>query len=1662
MPSKQLKKILILLILFVCAPTAQAQYGHEWINTSQSYYKMEIGENAIYRLDYAALSMSGIPIGSINPKNIQIFRDGIEQYIYVAGEADNSFDAADYIEFHGRYNDGNHETDMYLIASQQPQTYTSLFTDTANYFITWTTSTLGKRLTDYNNTVYMGKTADAWHWYGSVVTDDRDMYDGDPYFFPGFYSELTQGEGLFSLYARGGRTINFAVPTPFFNSSGPVPETSFGAYSKSNPEEVTNGYNHRIQTYIGSDLIFEKYFYGYDRIEPGFNLPKVSLLPTLIGSVKTDVRMASTFAGLGRIAFSYVKIEYPRNLDLSGLEYFELEYEGANDYFSFANYSGSDAYIYDLTNNNRITGNKIGSDLKFNTTAIGPKKLIIASSATQKSIAAENIKPVDFSRLVDASTTTYNYIIITHPTLAASAAEYKAYRETAKGGNHSVLVVYSTDLYNEHFYGLHHPRAIRNFCQYIYEQQSVVPKNLLLLGKGQTYTKTRFDYQRRTLEDLVPTWGTPPSDYFFVTDYVKNDLAPAIPIGRVPARTDEDVRNYLDKLKIHEDFTNESKTILFLTGGVGLDQQNLLIDRQLKYYRQTEGVQFGADSIFFNKGDASAVSSALTEDIQEIINGGVNAVGYFGHGAAQVLEVDIGKPSTLNNEGKYPLFIFNGCALGNSFEDNSLPEEFLLEPKNGGIAWIASSAFGFVDPLYNWTTLFYKNMYKIHYGKSIGEVIKITTATYQNPSDNFNRGQCRQMMYHGDPAIRLYAPADPDFLISPGFTYYPEDASAEMDSIALRLELLNKGRATTSEPGVFVHIKYSNDSIRTFGPRFFGPIYNNKEIDFWIPNNNFSRGQQKVTITIDYGDSIAELAPSGEANNIVSKNLFLQSNSITAFHPPKDGIEPIAEVTLKVQVSNVLQKDNEVIFEIDTTPLFNSPLKQISGLVTGENIIEHSFVLPPFDSTDFYWRARFNKAADAGGAWETNTFSLIYNSPKGWSQGYWSKLGSTQKNNMSLDTSTKALAFNRFATGVYTVYATGTNRGIATRGIVILPYKATEAYNNNVIEVVAVNPENLDRLSDESIFNSYASNRSEHNRGIKYHRPGDKSGVYWFNVSLPANRDSFLYHMNTRIPDGYVVFLVILGHVDILNWTEEMFAAIENCGASKIRLIGPGDPYGLIGIKGEKLYDASSELTADYDLPTDPKSQENSHSVILYPLGANGDVTSEPIGPASQWKEFYYRLKNKGDSPLDSIQYDILGVKKDKTEDILFEDVQSQNIDLSTVSAETYPFIKIKTSYQDPDRRTPLIQKRWTLLYEGIPEGSLMPNIAFEQSHDTIQEGDSLVVKIAYQNISTLSMDSVLVLTVNRKSDNTTDTIDYKKYATLTPDDSFIMEYKIHTLGLSGQNRITVFVNPEFAQPEERLDNNILNLKYVVLKDEKNPLLDVVFDGTHILDFDIVSPTTLISMSVLDDNSYIFIDDPESFEAVMQQVDEAGNPIGSADTLHHSRSNVSFYPAIKAGDKAKLEYAAEDLATGKYNLKVKVKDASGNQSSKLSYEINFEVIRESQITNVYPYPNPFTTSMKFVYTLTGETVPDYMKIQIMTVTGKVVREITQSELGYIKIGNNISEFSWNGTDEFGDQLANGVYLYRVVAKINGEDITHRQTSGDKFFNQGYGKIYLMR
>ena len=117
------------------------------------------------------------------------------------------------------------------------------------------------------------------------------------------------------------------------------------------------------------------------------------------------------------------------------------------------------------------------------------------------------------------------------------------------------------------------------------------------------------------------------------------------------------------------------------------------------------------------------------------------------------------------------------------------------------------------------------------------------------------------------------------------------------------------------------------------------------------------------------------------------------------------------------------------------------------------------------------------------------------------------------------------------------------------------------------------------------------------------------------------------------------------------------------------------------------------------------------------------------------------------------------------------------------------------------------------------------------------------------------------------------------------------------------------------------------------------------------------------------------------------------------------------------------------------------------------------------ISDLLNYPNPFTTSTAFVFTLTGSEVPTHMRIQILTVTGRVVREIAAEELGPIRIGRNVTEFKWDGTDQFGQKLANGVYLYRVIVSSKGKALEKFRQEGvdtDRYFEGGYGKMYLMR
>jgi hypothetical protein len=176
---------------------------------------------------------------------------------------------------------------------------------------------------------------------------------------------------------------------------------------------------------------------------------------------------------------------------------------------------------------------------------------------------------------------------------------------------------------------------------------------------------------------------------------------------------------------------------------------------------------------------------------------------------------------------------------------------------------------------------------------------------------------------------------------------------------------------------------------------------------------------------------------------------------------------------------------------------------------------------------------------------------------------------------------------------------------------------------------------------------------------------------------------------------------------------------------------------------------------------------------------------------------------------------------------------------------------------------------------------------------------------------------------------------------------------------------------------------------------------------------------------------------------------------------------MRFIPAdLPSGNNtASIDFKPYFPEDGEYELIVSGKDAVGNKAGDLEYHVIFSVINKPMISNMLNYPNPFTRSTAFVFTITGSQVPQNIRIQILTITGKIVREITKDELGPLHIGRNITDFKWDGTDMYGQPLANGVYIYRVITNLNGKSLDKYNTQDnntDKYFNKGYGKMYLMR
>ena len=92
------------------------------------------------------------------------------------------------------------------------------------------------------------------------------------------------------------------------------------------------------------------------------------------------------------------------------------------------------------------------------------------------------------------------------------------------------------------------------------------------------------------------------------------------------------------------------------------------------------------------------------------------------------------------------------------------------------------------------------------------------------------------------------------------------------------------------------------------------------------------------------------------------------------------------------------------------------------------------------------------------------------------------------------------------------------------------------------------------------------------------------------------------------------------------------------------------------------------------------------------------------------------------------------------------------------------------------------------------------------------------------------------------------------------------------------------------------------------------------------------------------------------------------------------------------------------------------------------------------VTQLFNYPNPFENDTEFVYTL---SVPATVTITVYTLNGvKVVtlESLGDQDRGFQRLPEN---GPWDGRDAFGDQIANGAYLYRFRAETSDGRVVTR-------------------
>jgi len=1647
-------------------------YYNNWINYSQQYYKFKISATGLYRLDYNALNNAGIPIGSIDPRNIQIFGRGQELPLYIDGEADGVFDLADYIEFYAEHNDGWFESDFYGGSQYHPNPYYSLINDTATYYITWNNLTANSRVILETDTNFSSYTPDSYYNQENTHYYSSSYYTGKTLSIGGQSENLfgyDPTEGWFDNVFTLGQTRTKTISTEnVFNTGGNVVFNTV-VLGASNYSSVLN--DHHLQVQIGNQVI-DTIYEGYQKIDVEINVPISELSSPTSPAIYTSINDVGS--AVDRQTVSYITYKYPHDLDLNGVAqqnnmWVDDNISQPKSYFQFTNFTGSGSVVlYDLTNNKKIeTVQNAGITNCLIPNSGGEKKCIISYSSEIDTIV--NIQPVNstgFFTDYSALNPDTAFVIISHPSLMADANNYATYRLTSINNPENAVVFNIEELYDQFAYGIEqHPYSIRGFVDFIMDNWSTQPEYLFLIGKSVKATNTRSSSSSFAL-NLIPSFGHPASDIMLVAGLNGTINQSPIPMGRLAALNSNHVQWYLNKVMDYENpipsalnspngETEWMKTALHFSGGQTISDANLFLNYLNGYKNTLEDTLFGGNVYSFSKSTSAPIQTSLSDSIKQFIGQGVSLMTFFGHASATGgFDQNIDDPANWPAQnGKYPFLLGNACLAGDIHlpSANSVSEDYVLIEDKGVIGFLASVDFGLSSYLNSYSSEFYRNLSYKNYGGSVGQHIKNTIEFVQGSGSNvFINSTTLGMTLHGDPSIVINSYPLPDYMINQSSVFFtPSIVTSDIDSFEVNVAVANLGQTTNSSIIVELTRVFPNTAFNDTVYIKTVPIVDFKDtITFKLPVD-VVRGLGTNVFNI-YVDALNQVDEIHENNNQVTISLDIRSGEIIPIYPYNYAIVPNQNITLKASTALPFEPAKDYIFEVDTTDYFNSPLHESTIINQSGGILTWapSLLQNMNDSTVYFWRVGKDSLDATGYNWRNRSFQYI-TSKEGWGQAHFFQFENDELQFINHNRTSRKFEFvpnvkdlkvtTKVAQNIPEYYDIG--------------YKIDgyDIGSNGWLTNTSIHVAILDSLSLD-YWRSDQLNLGQANFGIT------KSSFFIFRQGDPTQMNALANMLDNIVPhNNYVVMWTFYnaGFSAYASLPVNVRTSLQNLGAVNLPAVQDSLAFIFFAQKGNP--------TSAIEIIADSVNQDYFSLNKTITTTANyANIYSEILGPATSWDSLSWRTTHLESPSKDSTVLSVYGVTSSGSEDLLINSLPTDSADIlinDDVDASIYPYLKLHAYLSDDSLFTAPQLNRWQVTYADVPEAALDPQTHFQFYNDTVQEGENIVCSIAIRNISTVDMDSLLISFSILDRNNNLHQLTYPRQRPLLVDSVIIASIEFSSIGYQGLNKLLIDVNPNNDQLEKYHFNNVAEIPFYVGKDKINPILDVTFDGIHILNGDIVSPKAEVVIELTDENQYLALDDTSDYEVYIT------SPNGPEQRLYFSQQGeqkMTFIPASLPKNKSKIIYPGDFRVDGNYKLRVRANDKSKNQSGSYDYLIDFEVINQSSITNVLNYPNPFSTATKFVFTLTGSEIPEVFKIQIMTITGKVVREVHKDEFGPIRVGRNISEFTWDGTDTYGDRLANGLYLYRVITKINSNNIDHRETNADSYFKKGLGKMYLFR